>query len=80
VQRLQLTHTRTELVKGYAMDVERTMLARAPPGLGGVEPTDVQEALTALSLRADWEIVEQLAVGKRLASTARRLVDAHALR
>lgn len=79
VGRLQLTRARTELAEGYTTDVEQTILdLEHRRELGGLDPTDIDEALTLLSTRADWDLLRELAGAQRLGATARRVMDAHA--
>jgi hypothetical protein len=79
VGRLQLTRARTELADGYTTDVEQTMLdLEHRRELGGVAPADVDEAVAALSARADWDVLRELAADQRLGATARRVMEAHA--
>jgi hypothetical protein len=79
VGRLQLTRARTELTDGYMTDVEQTLLdLEHRRELGGVEPADVDDAVAALSARADWDVLRELAAAQRLGATARRVMDSHA--
>jgi predicted transcriptional regulator of viral defense system len=57
----------TRLVTAATTTVEQTLLDLADrPGLGGLAPREVGEAVTALALRADWDEVLGLARRQRL--------------
>jgi predicted transcriptional regulator of viral defense system len=65
--RLATELTTTPLVTGPVTTVEQTLLDLADrPGLGGLRPREVGEAITALALRSDWAEVLDLARRQRL--------------
>jgi hypothetical protein len=62
VGRLDVERIDTQLTSGWVTTVEQTLLDLASrPKLGGLPPSDVDQAISALSRRSDWSLVERLA-------------------
>jgi predicted transcriptional regulator of viral defense system len=66
VGRLDVERVDTQVTSGWMTTVEQTLLdLAARPTLGGLAESDVVAALRALSPRADWSLVRQLASAQR---------------
>lgn len=62
ISRLDVERTTTELGDGWVTTVEQTMLdLAARPELGGLTRADIEEAIRALTARADWSLLRTLA-------------------
>ncbi len=65
VTRLDLERVDTQVTSGWVTTVEQTLVDLADrPTLGGLAEPDLAAAVCALSARADWELVRQLARGQ----------------
>jgi hypothetical protein len=65
--RLAVEPAETALVTGMATTVEQTLLDLANrPGLGGIDPRQVGEAISGLAVSADWAEVLEVARQQRL--------------
>lgn len=63
---LDRVRMRTDVVEGWVTSPEQTVLDLADrPTLSGITPTTTTEAITFLSSRCDWHLVEQLARAQR---------------
>lgn len=70
--RLDVERVDTPLVSGWITTIEQTLLdlaARAT--LGGMTEQDTEDAIRALALRADWDLVRQLARDQHKPAAAR---------
>jgi predicted transcriptional regulator of viral defense system len=62
IARLDVEHIETRLTSGWVTTVEQTLLDLADrPALGGLERSDMDDAVRFLAGRADWALVRQLA-------------------
>jgi hypothetical protein len=62
VSRLDLERVETQLTPGWVATVEQTLLdLAARPTLGDLQRLDVDEAVKALAVRADWSLLDRLA-------------------
>jgi predicted transcriptional regulator of viral defense system len=74
VARLDVERIDTELGTGWVTTVEQTLLdIAARPALGGLGPTDVDEALRLLIRSADVDLLERLAREQRRMAVLKRL-------
>jgi predicted transcriptional regulator of viral defense system len=66
VGRIDVESVETDLTTGWVTTREQTLLdLAARPTFGGVQPAQADEAIRALAQRADWDLLERLAVPQR---------------
>lgn len=74
--RLDVERIETELGPGWVTTVEQTMLdLAARPALGGLARADIEPAIKALAVRADWALVEELAKTQRKPGALRAIKE-----
>jgi hypothetical protein len=77
VRGLDLERVETELTTGWMTTPEQTALdIAARPGLGGIEDSDADSILRALTRKIDWTVTEELARAQRRPGALARVKEA----